>query len=102
MKEMPIKAIKWYKLWISQFPESWNQSDLERFYMFVHVLLGIVKKERSFNWLAENLRDDCKKLSSEDIEKYCEIYEHIKDFKKVWKSQQARLIVLSKSGNNNL
>ena len=89
---MPNSAVKWYKMWISQFPESWHPSDLERFYMFVSVLLNNTKKERSRIWLGENLKEDSKKLSDNDIEKYCDIYEHIKGFVNVWKSQQAKLI----------
>lgn len=89
---MPKSAIKWYKVWINQFPESWHPSDLERFYMFVSILLRNSKKDRSYLWLKENLKEDCQKLSDQDVEKYCEIYEHIKNFKNVWKSQQAKLI----------
>jgi hypothetical protein len=92
---MPKTVIKWYRMWISAFPESWDERDLERFYMFVHVLLSAGRKERSRYWLAENLREDCPKLSTEDIEKYCDIYNHLKAFKNVWKSQQAKLIAQS-------
>ena len=89
---MPPSVVKWYKIWINQFPDSWHPSDLERFYMFVSVLLNNNKKNRSYVWLKENLKEDCRKLSDQNIEKYCDIYEHIKNFKNVWKSQQAKLI----------
>lgn len=92
MKYMPRSAIKWYKMWINQFPESWHLSDLERFYMFVSILLKNSKRKRTRFWLEENLKQDCKKLSSCDIGKYCDIYEHIRDYEQVWKSQQAKLI----------
>lgn len=89
MKDMPPSARDLYELWISQYPESWHPSDLERFYMFLSVLLQNMKKERSRSWLEKNLREDCNKLTDEDIRKYGDIYEHIRDFKKVWKSRQA-------------
>jgi len=89
---MPKFAIKWYKMWIVGFLESWHSNDLERFYMFISVLLANSKKQRSRYWLKENLQEDCSKLSDKDIEKYCDIYEHIRDFKRVWRSQQAKLI----------
>lgn len=92
MKDMPRSAVKWYKIWIAGFPESWCQNDLERYYMFVSVLLTYSKKDRSRLWLRENLKLDCSKLPDKDIEKYCDIYDHLKDFKNVWKSQQAKLI----------
>jgi len=100
MKDMPKSATKWYRSWIVAFPESWDSRNLERFYMFVSVLLGNVKRQRSRYWLEENLKADCKKLSVEDIEIYCDIYEHIRDFKNVWKSQQAKLVAQSVFENN--
>jgi hypothetical protein len=93
MEDMPKSAEKWYKIWISAFPETWHPLDLERFYMFVSVLLKNSKKIRSTSWLEKNLREDCPRLSSDDIEKYCYIFEHLKNFKRVWKSQQAYLIL---------
>jgi len=92
MFEMPKSSEKWYKRWISAFPESWHPSDLERFYMFLSVLLARSRKTRSRFWLARNLREDCGKLSERDIERYCDIFEHIRDFRGVWKGQQARLL----------
>lgn len=92
MQDMPKSAVRWYKMWISNFPESWHHSDLERFYMFVSVLLATSRKERGGHWLEQNLREDCRKLSDQDIEQYCLLFEHIRDFAKVWKSQQAKLI----------
>lgn len=68
--------------------------------MFVSVLLSNAKKPRTRYWLEENLKENCKKLSSEDIQKYCDLYEHLRDFKNVWRSQQARLIARSKFGRN--
>ena len=90
--EIPTSATKWYRRWISMFPESWDERDLERFYMFISVLLSNSKIERSRSWLKEKLKADCKKLTDNDIDKYCDIYEHIKNYKNVWKSQQAKLI----------
>ena len=92
MVDMPKTATKFYKSWLSAFPESWSSQDLERFYMFVSVLLVNSRKLRSGYWLKENLKKDCPKLSESDIEKYTEIYNHIKNFKGVWKSQQAQLL----------
>jgi hypothetical protein len=45
MRNMPTSVIKWYKMWISASPESWDERDLERFYMFVHALLSAERKE---------------------------------------------------------
>lgn len=95
MTDMPRSVVKWYKMWISMFPETWDSTDLERFYMFISVLLRNAKKSRSRYWLKENLKIDCKKLADEDMDKYCDIYEYIRDFKNVWKSQQAKLIAQS-------
>lgn len=89
---MPPSVKKNYKRFLSMFPETYDQGDLERFYMFVNSLLVNTRKERSTDWLRRNLREDCKKLSEEDIEKYCEIYRHIRDAKNVVKTHQARLI----------
>ncbi len=91
---MPPSAIKWYRQWLAMFPETWDSGDLERFYMFVSRLLHSAKKERPRHWLAKNLKADCSKLSDDDIEKYCDIYEHIKNYNNVWKSQQAKLIAV--------
>lgn len=98
MKDMPKSAVKWYKMWIAGFPESWHQNDLDRFYMFVNMLLTYSKKDRSRFWLKKNLKLDCPKLSDKDIEKYCDIYDHLKGFKNVWKSQQTRLIANDEFG----
>lgn len=89
---MPKTVIAWYKRWINTFPETWHENDLERFYMFVSKLLSTVKKDRLSYWLKQNLKQDCTKLSDDDISKYCELYDHIKAYDRVWKSQQAKLI----------
>lgn len=80
MIDMPSSVIKLYKNWISNYPESWHPLDLGRFYKFVYFLLVCTKKKRSTLWLRINLQDDCKKLSEEDVKKYCEIYDHLKNF----------------------
>ena len=92
MKNMPKSVEKWYLLWINQFPESWHPNDLERFYMFVSVLLHNSRKSRNRHWLEENIRNDNSRLSNEDIEKYCDLFEHLQNYSTVWKSQQANLI----------
>jgi hypothetical protein len=92
MHNMPKQAESWYKLWINQFPESWHPNDLERFYMFVSVLDHTTRKPRNSHWLEENMRADRPQLSEEDISRYCELFEHLRDYSQVWKSQQARLI----------
>ena len=94
MNDMPRSVEKWYRLWISQFPESWHPSDTERFYMFVSVLLHNSRKPRSRYWLEKNIRADNPRLSEDDIEKYCDLFEHLKDYSNVWKSQQAKLIAI--------
>jgi hypothetical protein len=58
MKDMPKSVQKWYRLWVGAFPESRHPRDLERFYMFVSILLFTTRKERSRYWLEENLRED--------------------------------------------
>ncbi len=94
-KDMPKSAIRWYKMWLALFPESLDGSTLEMFYMFVDVLLTHTRKERSWGWLAENLKEECTKLTQEDIEEYCDLYDHLKGFKNVWKGQLAKQIASS-------
>lgn len=93
MKDMPKSVIKWYEKWIKSFPESWHPLDMNRFYMFVSILLSRTKRERNREWLQENIREDCYKLTQKDIEEYGKIYEHIKNFKNIWKSQQAIILM---------
>jgi hypothetical protein len=95
MHDMPKHAERWYKLWINQFPESWHPSDLERFYMFVSVLVHVSRKFRGGSWLEKNIRVDRPQLSEDDIRNYCELFEHLQEYSKVWKSQQAKLIAES-------
>jgi hypothetical protein len=92
MHDMPKRAERWYKLRVNQFPESWHPYDLERFYMFVSVLIRSSRKPRSGHWLDENIRVDRPQLSEDDINRYCELFEHLRDYSNVWKSQQAKLI----------
>lgn len=92
MQDMPKRAERWYRLWINQFPESWHPNDLERFYMFVSVLVQTWRKPRGGGWLEKNIRVDRPQLSEGDIQKYCELFEHLRDYSRVWKSQQAKLI----------
>ena len=92
MDNMPKSVEKWYKFWISQFPESWHPSDVERFYMFVSVLIHNSRKPRDRYWLEKNIRADRPQLSDADMEAYCNLFEHLRDYSKVWKSQQAKLI----------
>jgi len=87
---MPKSAERWYKLWISQFPESWHWADLERFYMFVSVLVRNSRIPRDRYWLEENIRTDRPQLSDDDIEKYCYLFEHLQKYSNVWKSRQAK------------
>jgi deoxyadenosine/deoxycytidine kinase len=94
MYKMPKSAERWYKLWINQFPESWHPSDLERFYMFVSVLNHASRTPRDRYWLEKNIRADNSKLSDSDVENYCDLFEHLRDYTNVWKSQQAKLIAI--------
>ncbi len=89
---MPPSALERYTDWISHAPETWNRNDLDRFYLFVRVLLMNAKKERSRWWLEKNLRMDCPKLSEELISAYGEAYEHIKDYRTVFRRQLAKLL----------
>ncbi len=95
MHDMPPSVQQWYRQWIGSWPESWHPADMERFYMFVSKLLQVSRKHRPACWLESNLREDCRNLSENNINKYGEIYEHIRDFSQVWKSQQARLMTRS-------
>jgi hypothetical protein len=92
MHDMPKSVEKWYNLWISQFPESWHPSDVERFYMFVSVLVHHTRKPRDRYWLEKNMRADRPQLSEADVEAYCNLFEHLRDYSGIWKSHQARLI----------
>lgn len=92
MYDIPRSAQRWYKMWISAYPESWHPNDMERFYFFVSVVLSVSRKLRGGGWLERNLREDRPDLSEEVITKYCVLFEHLRDFTNVWKSQQAQLI----------
>lgn len=92
MNDMPKSVEKWYRLWISQFPESWHPSDTERFYMFVSVLMHNSRKPRTRYWLEKNMCADNPRLSEDDIENYCNLFEHLQNYSNVWKSQQAKQI----------
>ncbi|MHA1410797.1 MAG: hypothetical protein ACTSQY_10910 [Candidatus Odinarchaeia archaeon] len=92
---MPEAVKKYYEWFINSWPESWHPTTLDFLYLFLGVLLRNSKKIRSQEWFEENLREDCPKLSEEDIQKYGDIYQHIRDFKKFPKSQTAKLIAKS-------
>jgi len=92
---MPKSVKKYYEWFINSWPESWHPTTLDFFYLFLGVLLHNSKKVRSQGWFEGNLREDCPKLSEEDIRKYGDIYRNIRDFKKFPKSQTARLIAKS-------
>jgi hypothetical protein len=92
MHDMPKSAERWYWLWINQFPESWHPNDLERFYMFISVLIHSSRKPRGVDWLEDNIRVDRPQLSEDDIRNYCKLFEYLRDYSNVWKSQQANLI----------
>lgn len=92
MYKMPKSAERWYKLWVSAFPESWHPSDLERFYMFVWVLIKNTRNPRDRYWLERNLIEDGHGLAPDDVERYCDLFEHLCSFVNVWSSQQASLI----------
>jgi len=47
MINIPKLAQKYYKMWLSAYPESEHPNDWDRFYMFVSVLLVNSKKEHS-------------------------------------------------------
>ncbi len=94
-KDMPKSVVRRYKMWLALFPESFDGSTLEAFYMFVDVLLTNTRKVRSRFWLAENMKEDRPNLSEEVIEVYCDLYDHLKGFKYIWKGQLAKLTVRS-------
>ena len=60
--------------------------------MFLSVLLRVSRKPRTRGWLEVNISKDCPKLTQEDVTRYGEIYEHVRDFTNVWNTQQAWLI----------
>jgi len=82
MKDMPKSAVKHYKIWISNYPESFHPADLNRFYLFVKDIMRNSKKIRSRYWLEDNIKEDCPKLSNEDIESYCDRYQHVLEYLK--------------------
>ena len=94
MDNMPKSAEKWYRLWINQFPESWHPNDLERFYMFVSVLVRVSRTHRNRFWLEKNIRTDRPQLSEEDIKNYSYLFEHLQNYSNVWKSHQANQIAI--------
>jgi len=99
LEQVPQFAEEFYKRWINCFPESDHPADWERFYMFVSVLINKGKKERTRYWLEERLRADCKKLNAERILRFADVYEHILEYSKVWKGNQAKLLTLEELDN---
>lgn len=94
MKDMPKSVEASYKLWITHFPESFNSTSLDLFYLFLSNLLSVDRKNRKRSWLKENISTDSQKLSQKNIEDYCDIFEYIRDFKKVSKSSTARTLLI--------
>lgn len=92
MYDIPPSAQRWYKMWISAYPESWHPNDMERFYFFVSVVLRVSRKPRGGDWLERNLHEDRPDLSQEVVTRYCVLFEHLQDFANVWKSHQAQII----------
>lgn len=78
---MPKSVQVLYHRWINHFPESFSITDVDMFYMFLHKLLSLPNFDQGRDWLEKNLQSDCPKLSDKDIEKYCNMYIYIKDFK---------------------
>lgn len=94
MQDMPKSVEKWYKLWINNFPESFSSTSLDLFYFFLSNLLSADKKNRNREWLRENIKVDSKKLSQKNIEDYCDIFEYIRDFRNVGKSDTAKTLLI--------
>ena len=92
MEDMPGSVQKYYKLFINSRPDSWHPTALDLFYIFCRNLFGYSRKERSQGWLERNLKEDCEKISDEDIKKYGDIYRHLKEYRNVGRSQTAKLL----------
>ncbi|MFZ2414448.1 MAG: hypothetical protein WAW33_00345 [Minisyncoccia bacterium] len=95
MTDIPKSTKECYEWFINSYPESWNQTTLDFFYLFLGVLFRHSRKERTQEWLEKNLAKDCPQLSKKGIKQYGDIYRYIRDFKKFPKSQTAKLIAQS-------
>lgn len=90
MRDMPVSAVSYYRRWLNQYPESLHPLDMERFYLFVAVLLRRSRRRRTGPWLANNLRADCPQLDREEIGVYVERYQTLVEYDKVLREDLPR------------
>lgn len=71
-----------FRLWVSQYPESFHPLDLKRFYTFVKYVCRYSRREKGGLWLKEKLSKVKHRLSEEDIEAYCDKFSELQNFYK--------------------
>lgn len=71
------------QFWLSQHPESFHHLDMERFYTFVKDVCRYSRKTRDSNWLRKEILKSGKYISQENIDRFCNLFEHLQDFYEV-------------------
>lgn len=74
----PIKQT--FDAWINGFPESFHWCDMDRFYRFVKAVCRYSRKPKNGLWLEEQINKSGKKLSEDEIEFYCELFDKLQGF----------------------
>ncbi len=92
MKQIPKSTRILFNRFINHFPESFHQTDIDLFYMFVYKLLSIPNLDFTPGDLEGNLKKECKKLSNKQVERYGDMYSTIKEFKTAPKRHTWKLI----------
>lgn len=78
-REEHLKKLFYY--WISQHPESHHPLDIERFYDLTKDFISYKRKGKNSLWLKEQINLYNKHaLSNDQIEYYCQIFDHLIDF----------------------
>lgn len=91
--KIPIKSIIFYNLWLKHFPEDEGQTTWELFYLFAKTVIKNSKKEKSSIWLKNLLKKDANFLSNKKIDEYCEIFNHLQSYERVFKTHTAKMFI---------
>ena len=83
------KTRVFYNAWKRHFPDDNSQTTWELFYLFINTL----PKNKDRYWLESLFKKDRINITEDKIEEYCNIYEHIKNCRNVYKTNTAKLFI---------
>jgi hypothetical protein len=82
-----------FETWINNYPESYNDYDMQRFYSMTKAVCIFGKTHRGSDWLRNKISSFKHNLDKEDIDYYCDLFVKLQKFydcRSFWKKHNKK------------